>query len=656
MKSSFQPPEHKYTFSELVDLEAFGEVLKSFAKATGTANGLVTEEGESITQGGWVSACETFHRANPKSSKRCIESNIALMSNLRDGEVASDHCKNGLIDYATPVVIEGRRLATLFLGQVFESEPDFDFFKKQAKKYHYDEKSYLEAIRKVPIVSRAQMQSLMECMVAMAQMLAASGLAQLRQKTLEANLERNTEQRIELQDILRLSPVGIGWSDEHGNIEYVNQQFTDLFGYTLKDIPDLDHWYAFAYPDEVYRKDVVDPWYQKVAQAHENHTQPPDFEANITCKDSSVRRVQLHVSWVGLKRLVTFSDMSAHWKSEQRNLAHDKMLEMVAKGEPLSDILNEVVCVVESEDKGSLCSIILLDDERKRFVMEIAPNLPKFYNEAIHGVEIGMGVGSCGTAAYLRKRIIVEDTYTHEYWKDYKNLVQSAGLHSCWSEPIISSDGDIMGTFAIYHTVPSLPDKTDIERISFAANLAAVAIENKKVREELERRAYHDYLTGLANRRHFFERAEEEIARRSRHGGALSVLMFDIDHFKQINDFYGHSTGDLVLKKVAQITLETLREIDLVGRIGGEEFAVLLSQTGLDEAVRVAERLRISIEKSEIVLNEGLPPHFSVSFGVTEAGARNINIDTLLNRADKALYEAKESGRNRVCVATEDIA
>lgn len=638
-----------YTFSELVDLEAFGKVLESFAKATGIANGLVTEEGDAITKGGWVNACSAFHRENPESNRCCVESNMALMANLRDGEVAFEVCKNGLFDYATPIVIEGRRLATLFLGQVLESKPDLSFFTDQAHKYHYNEPRYLEAIRDVPVVTRKQMESLMECMVAMAQMLAASGLARLRQKKLEEDLDRNTEQRIQLKDILDSSPIGIGWSHLNGKIEYINHQFTALFGYELEDIPDIDTWYQKVYPDPNYRETVVIPWYKSVIKAYENGTTPPELEGNFTCKDGTERHIVVRVSWVGDKRLVSFSDMTAHWQSEQRNRAHDRMLEMVAKGAPLGDILHEVVTIVESEERGSLCSITLLDDERKHFVVEIAPHLPKFYNDAIHGVEIGMGVGSCGTAAYTHKRVIVEDISTHPYWTDYKELALRAGLHSCWSEPIISSDGDIMGTFAIYHTVPNRPKQTDIERISFAANLTAVAIENKNVREELERRAYNDFLTGLANRRYFFERSEEEIFRRERYGGELSLVMFDIDHFKQFNDLYGHSTGDLVLKRIAQITRVMVREIDLIGRIGGEEFAVLLPQTGLDEAMAVAERLRSAIEKGGENINEVIPLYFTASFGVTVAGGHGTNIDSLLNRADKALYEAKESGRNKVC-------
>lgn len=639
----------KHTFRDLVDIAAFERLMESFYKATGIPNGLVAEDGELLSQVGWTNACALFHRANAHTNQQCIESNISLMESLHEGEIACAKCKNGLIDYATPVVIEGQRLATLFLGQVLNESPDMNFFANRSEEFQYDHAKYMEAIAEVPIVEKERMEALMDCLVVMAHMLASTGLARLREAQMQHDLNRSTEQRIQLKDLLDSSPIGIGWSTLDGKVEYINHQFTKLFGYELEDIPDIDTWYHKAYPDPTYREKVVIPWFKTVLVAYENGTTSPELEGNITCKDGSERHTVVRVSWVGDKRLVSFSDMSAHWKSEQRNRAHDRMLEMVAKGAPLSEILHTIVQTIESEDPSSLCSILLLDGEGKHLLSGAAPSLPDFYNDAINGVEIGVGVGSCGTAAFIGKRVVVEDIMNHEYWKPYVQLAQSAGLGACWSEPIVSSDGQVLGTFAIYHTHPAVPEEKDIERISFAANLTAVAIENKKVREELERRAYNDYLTGLATRRHFFERAEEEIARHGRHGGELSVMMFDIDNFKQINDLYGHSTGDAVLKKIAQIAVETLREIDLIGRIGGEEFAVLLPQTGLEEAMVVAERLRKAIEEGEIVLNEGLSPRFSASFGVTSAGERSTNIDMLLNRADKALYEAKESGRNRVC-------
>lgn len=640
---------YKHTFRDLVDIDAFDRLMESFYKATGIPNGLISEEGEILSQAGWTKACGQFHRANAQTNQQCQQSNFELIQKLHEGEIACAKCKNGLIDYATPIVIEGERLATLFLGQVLNESPDMNFFRNRSEEFQYDQARYMEAIAEVPIVENERMEALMACLVVMAQMLASNGLARLREAQMEHDLNRSTEQRIQLKDLLDSSPIGIGWSTLDGKIEYINHQFTKLFGYELEDIPDIDTWYLKAYPDATYRETVVIPWFKSVIRAYENGTTPPELEGNITCKDGSERHIVVRISWVGDKRLVSFSDMTAHWKSEQRNRAHDRMLEMVAKGAPLSEILYTIVQTIESEDSSSLCSILLLDAEGKHLLSGAAPSLPDFYNDAINGVEIGVGVGSCGTAAFIGKRVVVEDIMNHEYWKPYAQLAQSAGLGACWSEPIISSDGQVLGTFAIYHTQPTAPEEKDIERINFAANLTAVAIENKNVREELERRAYNDYLTGLATRRHFFERAEEEIARHTRHGGALSVLMFDIDNFKQINDLYGHSTGDLVLKKIAHITMETLREIDLIGRIGGEEFAVLLPETGLEEAMVVAERLRKAIEEGEVILNEGLSPRFSASFGVTSAGERSINIDMLLNRADKALYEAKESGRNRVC-------
>jgi diguanylate cyclase (GGDEF)-like protein len=174
--------------------------------------------------------------------------------------------------------------------------------------------------------------------------------------------------------------------------------------------------------------------------------------------------------------------------------------------------------------------------------------------------------------------------------------------------------------------------------------------EHKKVLQELERLSQIDALTGLANRRHFMALAEQELSRAARYGGPLSVFMMDIDHFKVVNDTYGHQTGDLVLQQLGSLCRETLREIDRVGRIGGEEFAVILPHTDGVRALEVAERLRQAVARCEVALEKGLPLHFTLSIGVTTLVGIGANIDTLLGQADSALYEAKRGGRNRVCM------
>jgi diguanylate cyclase (GGDEF)-like protein len=168
----------------------------------------------------------------------------------------------------------------------------------------------------------------------------------------------------------------------------------------------------------------------------------------------------------------------------------------------------------------------------------------------------------------------------------------------------------------------------------------------KALEEQLRELAMRDELTGLYNRRHFTEMAEVELARARRTSAPLSLAILDIDHFKRVNDVYGHPAGDQVLRELSRAMRETLRGSDVSARIGGEEFVILLSDTALDGAVAVTERLRERVGQSEVALEDGRAVRFTVSAGVTELG-RGERLDTLLARADEALYRAKSDGRNR---------
>ena len=640
-----------YKFYDLVDVVAFSKVLDDFFEATGIPNGVLSNDGEIISQSGWMNACKQFHRQNPKSNDNCLRSDKTLASNLKEGQIVSSFCKNGLMDYATPIVIEGQILATIILGQVLEEAPNLEYFEKQAKKFNYDKDTYIKSIKEVPIVSKEKMEALMRCMVNIAQILAQTSLSKLKHNVLEKDLIKSNKEIIHLSDILDFSPNGIGWSNEKREIEYINHQFTNLFGYTKEDIPTLEIWYKKAFPNTNYRQKVVEPWYKKLENCDENTISSSELEVSIKCKDGTYRHVLITASFIANKKLFNFSDITTHWKSEQRNRAHDRILGLVAKGTDLNDILQEILRTIEFEDSDSICSILLLDNEGKHLLNTIKNRLPRFYNEAINGIKIGVGVGSCGTAAILKKRVIVDDIMTNKYWQPYKELAKKAKLGACWSEPIVASSGKILGTFAIYHKEPNIPNEADIERISFAANIAAIAIENRNNRIDLEKQAYTDYLTGLNNRRSFIERTEIELYRKERYGREFSLIMFDIDYFKYINDRYGHNTGDLVLKEIANICRNVLREVDIVGRIGGEEFAILLPETDIVQATLVAERLRVSISNGKVfpTLNEEVK--FAASFGVTFTKDANKSINELLNQADNALYKAKNSGRNRVVVS-----
>lgn len=173
--------------------------------------------------------------------------------------------------------------------------------------------------------------------------------------------------------------------------------------------------------------------------------------------------------------------------------------------------------------------------------------------------------------------------------------------------------------------------------------------QHKELEQKLAWQANTDSLTLLPNRSHFFEMAHKEFARAKRYNEPLSIAMLDLDHFKNINDTYGHEIGDQVLKTLGKICLATLRESDIVGRIGGEEFAVLWPNTDHGHSREAAERLREAIDIAKLPLERGLPVQFTASLGVATLSADDINLDVFLSRADKALYEAKRTGRNKVC-------
>lgn len=176
-------------------------------------------------------------------------------------------------------------------------------------------------------------------------------------------------------------------------------------------------------------------------------------------------------------------------------------------------------------------------------------------------------------------------------------------------------------------------------------------ITTQKIQEEeLIRRAHIDFLTQVCNRGYFMEQAALELSRVKRYESYLSLLMLDIDLFKDINDRYGHETGDRVLQHLANICRNAFREVDVIGRLGGEEFAILMPETSKAKATEVAERLRTTVAESKVSIGPGLPIVFTISIGVAAHNSKDDNIDVLLNSADKALYAAKNAGRNRVCV------
>jgi diguanylate cyclase (GGDEF)-like protein len=166
---------------------------------------------------------------------------------------------------------------------------------------------------------------------------------------------------------------------------------------------------------------------------------------------------------------------------------------------------------------------------------------------------------------------------------------------------------------------------------------------SRSLNARLHELAHTDSLTGIANRRHFISSLEAEIARAKRHATPLSVVAFDIDHFKQVNDIYGHDVGDQTLQNISQLINAQVRSTDLLARIGGEEFMILAPHSSIDDARMIAEKCRLMLESNPIPKIGNM----TASFGVTEFDGIE-TADEILKKADRALYKAKAAGRNRV--------
>lgn len=217
----------------------------------------------------------------------------------------------------------------------------------------------------------------------------------------------------------------------------------------------------------------------------------------------------------------------------------------------------------------------------------------------------------------------------------------------------LQGEGTILGALVAYSTIGKL-SANEIEYLEELTKQSGITIQRANVYSEVLKHATLDALTGLNNRRQFEIRLKQETAQSSRKNTNLCCLMLDIDYFKRVNDTYGHSAGDCVLKGIAEIITKTIREYDVACRYGGEEFFILLPMTTLEETIAVAQRLRSNIQNAQIDIRDAKvkgTPYLKVtaSIGVNKFD-KNLSADDFYQGADKALYESKLNGRNRVTV------
>ncbi|MFT5295738.1 MAG: diguanylate cyclase (GGDEF)-like protein/PAS domain S-box-containing protein [Colwellia sp.] len=365
---------------------------------------------------------------------------------------------------------------------------------------------------------------------------------------------------------------------------------------------------------------------------HEVYIRSRGFKVIRNSNSEPVRLIGTHV------------DITLQKKAELFDARNSKILEMIAKGDPAPDVYNEIALMYEERHLGLRCSMLELDG--RKLLHGGAPSLPKTYCEAVHGLINGPEVGSCGASSYTGKRVLVEDIAVDPKWKDLKHVALPFGMRSCWSEPIKSSSGNVLGAFGMYHDYPALPNNEELNDLKSAARLASIVMDREHNQKRIRDLAYTDELTSLSSRTHFYLNVEELIKISARDKKKFGLLYIDLDNFKNVNDTFGHDMGDLLLINVAQRLKAACREIDYIARLSGDEFCIAINDE-VDEygAAHVAKRCLELVSKPLELAGRSFTP--ACSIGIAHYPDNGIDLNTILKAADTALYYAKDLGKNR---------
>jgi len=518
--------------------------------------------------------------------------------------------------------------------------------------------------------------------------------------------------------------------------------------------------------------------------------------------------------------MLTGVNITARKLADKADRYRHKAMTSMASDKGLHVALDHLAGMAETRLPGARCGIMVHDVEAACLRWVGGRALPETLRESLDRLPVAFGAASSGTAVFIRGRVVSRDVRTDDRWDRYRDTAQLAGVRACWSEPVLGSGGELLGTFDVYHDAPWTPGDDDIDALTDPIALASLAIERYHAKGQLEQmvlseqmvrristdlltlspeetdegiaracrglgefyradrvflcqledvsqqvwishewapagvalmrddggrkfplvpaavegvfegkpsaiytadadmppalgflsevlslqgkqsmllamvyrgdrmcgllgiqvtaainpwvpqkvhtaelmanlfgsaltrsellhsltyQAVHDQLTGLYNRHKLDSFMDQEVARCTRYGSTFSLVIFDLDHFKSINDRFGHNEGDAVLASVSGLLKDGIRESEIAGRWGGEEFLILLPETSLDCAVPVADRLRGSIESHRFTI----PERVTISVGVA-AFRPGDTPHEIIQRADAALYSAKESGRNCV--------
>ena len=454
-----------------------------------------------------------------------------------------------------------------------------------------------------------------------------------------ADAERQEEVRLLLLGINETGNA-VAVSGPDGRIVYVNEGFHRMLGFGRADAvnQELGELLAGGRPDGGTREEL---------------------DRRIACREGYHKDVLVYDRagkplWVSVMANSVFDErgtlvnvvdvLTDITPTKVHEVLQRRVLQAMVNEASVTEVMNMVCREVERLAPEVLTTVLRVDDAGRLRPLA-APSLPPAFSDALDGEPIGPQCGACGTSAFLGRPVIVPDIATDPLWDGYRHLPLPEDIKSCWSSPIKSSDGRVIGTFGFYFRERRLPDDFHHRLVDVCVYLCALALEREEARARIRQLAFYDELTGLPNRNLLLAQSEQAIARAEAERKRVAVLFLDLDRFKQVNDTLGHPIGDALLREVALRLRRLARATDIVGRLSGDEFVMLLPDFEHGRLTAAAEHILVALaQPSAWAASRSIPRSASASASSRKTGATW----TRCCAADMAMYQAKTAGRNRI--------
>ena len=715
---------------DYIDFDKANALLEGFNQSTNFVTAILDLEGNVLSKSGWRNICTDFHRVHPQTALNCAISDTELANSKKsNGKYHFYKCLNGLIDVQMPIIIRGEHIANLYSGQLFFEEPDYNFFKKQAVTYGFDQNLYFEALSKVPVVSREKVEVAMNFMLDLIEMIIDMTSDKYELLDNQAQLRRSEERFRIVQEV---SPDGFTILHPLRNAEGDIIDF--IFVYENQAIARINQ----TDPDKIIGESLLElfPAHRGTA-LYEAYKQVANTSAPQVLEEIYAGEVLSEPVWLRLVIVSMGEDITilaqniterilAKTESEENAFRFLALFNEMSAGAAVYKVLNEGKLgkdyIIQDFNKAALIA------ERKtrkevigKSLYDLRPNIDQYGL-----IPVFERVWKTGNPAYYPSKIYIDENFSNWYenrvfklpsgeivaiFDDVterslaeKALFESEQKYSSYIEnapdgvfvvdetgnyidankaatritgytkeellkmrirditPVESltqtyrhfsdlvQNGSSRGELQYIHKNGSLrwwsldAVKLDENRyLGFARDIS----EKKKIEREILYLSYHDHLTGLYNRRFF----EQELNRLDTSENLpMSIIMFDVNGLKLVNDSFGHDAGDHLLKKAAEVIKNICRNEDMVARIGGDEFVLFLPKTSSKQCVEIANQIKEQSAKEKVANVE-----LSISYGYDTKEVEKQSILEIIANAENYMYRYKLFERSSNRSKTTDL-